>query len=252
LTLLILCFSMDSISEPKALLNGHRSRLRERFLKTGFEGFQDYEIIELLLTLATPRRDCKKIAKDVISKFGALRKVLEAGTEELTEVKGVGKLNVFGFKLARELAKTYLEQKVKQEYACRSSKEVFDYLYVSMRDLKKEIFKVLYLNSQNRIIEVEDIFEGSLNSSSVYPREIIKSAMTKHSAALIFAHNHPSGVPSPSDSDKAVTENLVHAGLLMEIKVLDHIVVGDNRYFSFADSGLIKDYEMSGKFGKKI
>ena len=249
---LIISIPMDTVNEPKALMAGHRKRLRERFLKAGFDGFQDYEVAELLLTLATPRRDCKPIAKEIIRKFGTLRKILEAGTEELTVVRGVGRNNVFGFKLARELAKVYLEQKAKEEYACRSSKEVFDYLYVSMRDLKKEVFKVLYLNSQNRIVDVEDIFEGSLNSSSVYPREIMKSAMSKHSAALIFAHNHPSGIPSPSDSDKAVTENLVHAGQLMEIKVLDHIVVGDNRYFSFADCGLIKDYELSGKFGKKI
>ncbi len=243
---------MDKINEPKAMLSGHRQRLRERFLKTGFDGFQDYEVVELLLTLATPRRDCKLMAKEIVKKFATLRKVLEAGTDELEVIKGVGRTNVFGFKLARELAKIYLEQKVKEEYACRSSKEVFDYLYVSMRDLKKEVFKVLYLNSQNRIVDAEDIFEGSLNSSSVYPREIIKSAMSKHSAALIFAHNHPSGIPSPSDSDKAVTENLVHAGQLMEIKVLDHLIIGDNRYFSFADCGLIKDYELSGKFGKKV
>ena len=98
---------------------------------------------------------------------------------------------------------------------------------------------------------MEDLFEGSLNSSSVYPREIAKKALLNHAAALIFAHNHPSGVPTPSDSDKSITANLVHAGQLMEIRILDHIIVGDNRYFSFADAGLIKEYELSGKFGKK-
>jgi len=150
----------------------------------------------------------------------------------------------------RELMECYLLETLKEKYSCRSSKEVFDYLYVSMRDLKREVFKVIFLNSQNRIESVDNLFTGSLNSSSVYPREIIKTALEKNAAAMIFAHNHPSGIPTPSDSDKSVTENLVHAGQLMEIKVLDHIVVGDNRYFSFADCGLIKDYEINGKFKK--
>ncbi len=152
----------------------------------------------------------------------------------------------------KELMECYLLENLKEKYACRSSKEVFDYLYCSMRDLKKEVFKVIFLNSQNRIESVEDLFEGSLNSSSVYPREIIKVALAKNAAAMIFAHNHPSGIPTPSDSDKSITQNLVHAGQLMEIRVLDHIIVGDNKYFSFADSGLIKEYELSGKFGKKV
>lgn len=151
----------------------------------------------------------------------------------------------------KEFMESYLLETLKEKFACRSSKEVFDYLYVSMRDLKKEVFKVIFLNSQNRIESVEDLFEGSLNSSSVYPREIIKMALAKNAAAMIFAHNHPSGIPSPSDPDKSITENLVHAGQLMEIRVLDHIIIGDNKYFSFADCGLIKDYELKGKFGKK-
>ena len=232
-------------------MKGHRERLRRRFLETGFVGFQDYEVVELLLTLATPRRDCKFIAKETIKIFKDLRGVLEASSEQLKAVKGIGETNIFGLKLARELAKMYLEQKTKEQYACRSSKEVFDYLYVSMRDLKKEVFKVIYVSSQNRIEQVEDLFEGSLNSSSVYPREIVKKAISNNAAALIFAHNHPSGAPAPSDSDKNITRNLVHAGQLIEIRVLDHIIVGDNRYFSFADAGLIKEYELDGRFARK-
>jgi len=135
---------MEKIEEPRVTsMRGHRERLRERFLNSGFYGFQDYEVVELLLTLATPRRDCKLTAKETVKKFGSLKGVLVASPEELQSVKGIGKANIFGFKLARELAKVYLEQKTKEQYSCRSSKEVFDYLYVSMRDLKKEIFKVI-------------------------------------------------------------------------------------------------------------
>jgi DNA repair protein RadC len=154
--------------------------------------------------------------------------------------------------ILKEIFTLYLESKATERYSCRSSKEVFDFLYMAMRDLQKERFDAIFLNSQNRILSMETLFEGSLTSSSVYTREVIKQALQKNAAAMIFAHNHPSGVPSPSESDKQITENLVHACQLMEIKALDHIIIGDNRYFSFADSGLIKEYEISGKFGKNV
>jgi len=117
--------------------------------------------------------------------------------------------------------------------------------YHSMRDLKKETFKVMFLNTQNQIINVEDLFEGTLNASAVYPREIIAQAIKHNAASLIFAHNHPSGNPEPSDNDKQITRDLVFAGNIMQIKVLDHIIIGDNRYFSFADEKLIEEYELN-------
>jgi DNA repair protein RadC len=119
---------------------------------------------------------------------------------------------------------------------------VFDYLYHSMRDLKKEIFKVMFLDSQNGIVQIEDLFEGTLNASAIYPREVIQSAVKHNAAALIFVHNHPAGNPQPSENDKQITRELVFAGNIMQIKVLDHIIIGDNRYFSFADAGLIEEY----------
>jgi len=113
-----------------------------------------------------------------------------------------------------------------------------------MRDLKKEVLKVIYLNSQNQIIDAVNLFEGTVNSSSVSIREIIESAVKHNAAFLIFVHNHPSGNPEPSASDKDLTRELVYAGKIMRIKVLDHIVIGENRYFSFADDGLIEEYEL--------
>jgi DNA repair protein RadC len=111
-----------------------------------------------------------------------------------------------------------------------------------MRDLKKEIFKVMFLDSQNGIVQIEDLFEGTLNASAIYPREVIQSAVKHNAAALIFVHNHPAGNPQPSENDKQITRELVFAGNIMQIKVLDHIIIGDNRYFSFADAGLIEEY----------
>ena len=124
-------------------------------------------------------------------------------------------------------------------------KKVHDYLFQSMQKDKKEIFKVMFLDGKNRLIEAEDLFEGSLTSSVVYPREIMKKAIKYDAANLIFVHNHPSGDPDPSPSDKDITKELLFAGNLMQIKVLDHIIIGDNKYFSFADDGLIKEYDLN-------
>jgi len=112
-----------------------------------------------------------------------------------------------------------------------------------MRDLKKEVFKVIYLNSQNQIMETVDLFQGTVNSSSVSPREVIEGALKNNAISLIFVHNHPSGNPEPSAGDRELTRELVYAGKIMRLNVLDHIVIGDNRYFSFANEGLIDEYE---------
>ena len=224
---------------------GHRERLREKFNQSGLAAFLDYEIVELLLTLGTPRKDCKPQAKEAINRFKTLRGVLEAPPEELQEIKGITAYNTFVIKLVQELAREFLKEQILDKPYCKSSKEVFDYLYHSMRDLKKEIFKVMFLNSQNQVIEVEDLFEGTLTTSAVYPREIIEKAIKYNAAALIFVHNHPAGNPKPSDNDKQITQDLVFAGNIMQIKVLDHIIVGENEYFSFADEGLIEEYNLN-------
>jgi DNA repair protein RadC len=221
---------------------GHRKRLRERFSQSGLAAFLDYEIVELLLTLGTPRKDCKRQAKEAIKKFKTLRGVLEATPEELQETKGVGPAHIFVIKFMQEISRAFLKEQVLDKPYCRSSREVFDYLYHSMRDLKKEVFKVMYLDSQNRVVEIEDLFEGTLNASAIYPREIIQGAVKHNAAALIFVHNHPAGNPQPSDNDRQITQDLVLAGNITQIKVLDHIIIGENRYFGFADAGLIEQY----------
>ena len=223
---------------------GHRKRLREKFIKSGLAGFHDYEIVELLLSLGTPRKDCKQQAKEAIKKFKTLRGVLEAPPEELQQIEGIGSHSAFGIKLVQEVAREFLKEKIIDKPIYKSSQEIFDYLYHSMRDLKKEVFKVMYLNIQNQIIETGDLFEGTINSSSISPREVIESAIKYNAAALIFVHNHPSGNPEPSQSDKEITRDLVYAGSIMRIRVLDHIIIGNNRYFSFAGEGLIEEYEL--------
>jgi len=230
---------------PQPSWEGHRERLRERFSNSGLTAFLDYEIIELLLTLGVPRVDRKRQAKEAIDKFKTLRGVLEAPPEELRKIKGITPYTIFVVKFVQELARRFLKEQIVGKPYSKSSREVFDYLYHSMRDLKKETFKVMFLNTQNQIINVEDLFEGTLNASAVYPREIIAQAIKHNAASLIFAHNHPSGNPEPSDNDKQITRDLVFAGNIMQIKVLDHIIIGDNRYFSFADEKLIEEYDLA-------
>jgi DNA repair protein RadC len=222
---------------------GHRWRLREKFLIGGLQGFLDYEIVELLLTLGTPRRDCREPAKRAMERFKVLRQVLEADEAELQEIEGIGPHNVFGIRLVQEVSRRFLKEKMLSRPACHSSKEVFDYLYHSLRDAKKEQFKVLFLDAKNYILEEKTFFEGTVDSSAVYPREVIKAAIRFGASSLICVHNHPSGDPEPSESDREITKELVFATNIMQIKVLDHIIIGNNRYFSFADQGLIEDYE---------
>ena len=223
---------------------GHRKRLREKFLKSGLRGFHDYEVIELLLTLGAPRKDCKQPAKEVIKKFKTLRAALSASPQELQQIAGIGPHSAFGFELVREVANEFLKQKIVDKPVYKSAEEIFEYLYHSMRDLKKELFKVIYLNTQNQIIDTADLFEGTVDTSAISPREVMEKALRQNASSLIFIHNHPAGDPEPSRHDKEITRGLVFAGNIMQIKVLDHIIIGGNRYFSFAAEGLIEEYEL--------
>ncbi len=222
---------------------GHRKRMREKFLKGGLVGFQDYEIIELLLSLRKPRTDCKPQAKEAIRRFKSLRGVLEAAPEELQQIEGIGPHSVFGIKFMQAVAREFLKEKSLEKPVCSSSKEIYDYFYHSMRDLKKEVIKAIYLNPQNQIIEIKDISQGTVDSSYVYPREVIEGAIRCNAVSLVLVHNHPSGNPAPSESDKELTRSMVFAGAMMQIKLLDHIIIGDNRFYSFAGEGLIERSE---------
>ena len=218
---------------------GHRGRLRERFLKSGLRGFHDYEVIELLLTFATPRKDCKDAAKAALAEFKTLQGVLEASSDELCKIKGIGPKNSLGIKLIKAVSDRYREKKLIQKNPLNNSRELMDYLNHDIGDKSREYFKIIFLDSKNRVISTETHSKGTLTASSVYPREVISSALANKAAALIFAHNHPSGDPQPSPDDIVVTRQLVYAGKVMGLSVHEHIIVGDNRYYSFADQGQI-------------
>jgi len=223
---------------------GHRARLREKFLKGGLAGFLDSEVVELLLTLGTPRRDCKGPARQALREFKSFRGVLEASAGDLQRVPGIGPRNLLAIRLVHEVSRRFLKDRMMVRPVCHSSREVFDYLTHSLRDLKREQFKVIFLDPKNQVIEEKTLFEGTVDSSAVYPREVIGDALRCGASALIFAHNHPSGDPEPSACDRDITRDLVFAARVVQIRVLDHIVIGNNRYFSFADQGLIDEYDL--------
>ncbi len=243
--------SKNKESEKQTKGAGHRHRLRNKFLDSGLEGFHDYEVIELLLTLGTPRKDTKEIAKTCLKRFKTLQGVLEASPKALCEVKGIGPKNLFGIKLIKAVADRYLQKKLINKNPLNNSKELFDYLNHTMRDSNRESFTVIFLNAKNRVTHTEVLFTGTLTASSVYPREVVASALGNNAAALIFAHNHPSGDPEPSPEDIAITKRLVFACRSMGITVHEHLVIGDNRFFSFADEGYIarmnREYDLQNK-----
>lgn len=216
---------------------GHRGRLRERFLAGGLQGFHDYEVIELLLSLATPRKDCKANAKAALEQFGSLEAVMEASAETLVKVPGIGRRNMLGICLVKAVAERYLKKKVVGRTAVNNSRELFDFLYHSLRDKTRECFKVVFLDAKNKILDLQTLFTGTLTASAVYPREVVKAALEKSAAALMFAHNHPSGEPEPSSDDVEITRQLIFACRVMGITVHEHIIIGANRYYSFADEG---------------
>ncbi|SPD76188.1 conserved hypothetical protein [uncultured Desulfobacterium sp.] len=221
---------------------GHRERLRKRFLAGGFDRFSDEEVIEFLLTLGTPRADVKPSAREALKRFGSLSGVLSSPTEKLTEVNGIGPKNAMYLKFVHQVAGRYLKDRAEGMPFFTSSQAIFDYLFHSMRDLKREVFKVLFLNRKNELIAVEDVFSGTLTGSAVYPREIMILALEHSAAGLVFVHNHPSGDPTPSNEDKNLTRDLIWAARLLMIQVVDHVIIGNNRYYSFADQDLVRRF----------
>jgi DNA repair protein RadC len=218
---------------------GHRKRLRDKFLESGLSGFHDYEVIELLLTIGTPRKDCKDAAKASLKKFKTLQGVFEASAGELCEIEGIGPKNLIGIKLIKAVCDRYLNKKLIHKDPINSSKELFDYLTHTLRDKNREFFMAVFLDAKNRVLAAEPLFKGTLTASAVYPREVIRAALDNRAAALIFAHNHPSGDPEPSEEDILITRKLVSACKMMGITVHEHLIIGNNGYFSFADKGYI-------------
>ena len=226
---------MNKISSPK----GHYARLRQRFLSAGIYGFLDYEVVELFLKLANNSRDQKITTKLLLNTFKSLRGVLEANPEQLKKNKGIGDANIFGLKLVQSVARRYLKEQIIGENYIQSSENVLDYLRHNLRDRGREVFLVVLLNGRNQVLDIVELFEGTLTTSAVYPREVIKLILEKDAAAVIFVHNHPSGNPKPSKDDQNLTQKLKAACSTIDVQLHDHLIIAGNDYTSMADKGMV-------------
>lgn len=225
--------------ETTKKLHGHRKRLREKYHELSINGLTDAETLELLLTLGSPRVDCKDTARALLKEFGSLAQVFEAKQQELMTVKGMGEQNSFVLIFIHDVARRFLGQRLQGRNVLKSSNDVADYLNHAMRHLKKEVFMVIYLDSSLAILDTRTIFEGTLAANTIYPREFIKSVLDHNAAAVIVAHNHPSGKQTPSAADRNLTKTLHNACAMLDIRLLDHLIIGTDKPYSFADHGIM-------------
>lgn len=217
--------------------------MRERFLSGGLSGFHDYEVIELLLTLNTPRKDCKDTAKALLKEFKSFQAVLEANVDDLCRVPGVGPVNSLSIRLIKAVADRYLETKVIERDVVNNPDDLVDYLNHTIGFKGREHFVGIFLDAKNRVLASEILFSGSLSASAVYPREVVIKALQHQAAAMIFAHNHPSGDVTPSASDKDITRKLLFALGVVGITVHEHLIVGSQGIYSFAAQGLMARFQ---------
>jgi len=231
---------MDS-NNQKAHYIGHRNRLRQRFIKSGFSGMADHEIIELLLTLAIPRKDVKIPAKDLLKHFGNLRGILDAPVEELQEIGGLGSVAPVALRIIKEAAALYLHQQAEGESLLKTTDAMNAFWRFRLGALKDEVFEVAYLDSGYRLLKegVQRLEEGTKDRATVYPRKVMETALKKGAVALVFAHNHPNGDVRPSEQDKLLTRALVLAATTVQIKIHDHLIVSQDKFFSFSREGLL-------------
>lgn len=219
---------------------GHRKRLRERYVKNGYEALQDYEIIELLLTFVKQRVDTKPLAKQLIKKYGTIEEILKADIKDLKETEGIGDITAVFLNFIGDIAACSFKDKAeKEKISFRNKNQLISYLRNDIGFSKNEEFKVLFLNSVNEIIETEILFTGTIDKSAVYPRKILERALYHNARSIVFVHNHPSGNVSPSEKDIELTEEMKKFFKIVDINVLDHIIITKNSHFSFLEEGII-------------
>lgn len=231
-----------AVFEEKA--KGHRARVKERFWREGPESFTDEDLLELLLFFSIPRKDTRGLARSLLKRFnGRLDKILDADKEELIKIPQIGLNAILPLKVMHEIARRYLRSRIENSHYLKSPKEVFEYLLYELKGEKKEVFMVLYLATDNRVLGIEKISEGTIAESAVYPREVFAKAYQLGASKLILAHNHPSGQIKPSPEDKRITKLFILGGLLLQLRILDHLIIGKDAYYSFAEEGLIEELE---------
>lgn len=230
-------FGNDEIDIPHYI--GHRKRVKERFVASGAANFSDYELLEIMLFSVIPRKDVKPLAKKLLNHFKSITDLINIDKERLLSISGTNENLYINFAVVRELINRVLKQKIINKNIIASWGSLIDYLKVNMGNMKLEQFRVLFLNKKNILIADEILSQGTIDQAAVYPREIVKRALFNEASSIILVHNHPSGSPDPSKADIDMTNRIVEICKTINIVVHDHVIISNNKYFSFKSNMLL-------------
>lgn len=219
-------------------------RPREKLLKYGEQSLSNAELLAILIRTGTTGKSAVDIGREILSQFKSLRSMIDVDITEYLQIPGLKTAKISNIKAAIELGRRMMSEEKNFDGVVKSSSDVIEFLMPLMRDLKKEHFKVLLLDKRNHVFEVLDIDAGGVDRVNPSVRKILLIALKYQAPSMIIAHNHPSGNIEPSESDKQLTKNIIKAAVAMELRIFDHVIIGENSYFSFADESLIEEYEI--------
>lgn len=214
-------------------------RPREKLLQKGSNALTDAELLAIFLRTGTPGKSAVDLARDLLNDFGSLKALLDADLQRFCQSVGLGPAKYAQMQAVLEMARRHFCEILQRGDALTSPDITRAYLSAQLRGYSYEVFACLFLDNQHRVLKLEELFRGTIDSASVYPREVAKAALQHNAAAVIFAHNHPSGISEPSQADRHITDKLKQALALFDIRVLDHFIIGDGLPYSFAEHGLI-------------
>ncbi|MEQ3634511.1 MAG: DNA repair protein RadC [Thalassolituus sp.] len=216
-----------------------QERPREKLLDQGPKSLSDAELLAIFLRTGVTGKSAVDLARELLNDFGGLRPLLVASQGKFCESHGLGPAKYAQLQAVLEMARRHLAEELRRGDALTSPEHTRQYLQAQLRDLDYEVFACLFLDNQNRVVKYDELFRGTIDGAAVYPREVLKKALAQGAAAVIFAHNHPSGIAEPSSADRVITDRLQQALSLVDIRVLDHLVIGDGYCVSFAERGWI-------------
>lgn len=214
-------------------------RPREKLIAQGATALSDAELLAIFLRTGIQGKTAVDLGRDLLQKFGSLRDIVAANSEHFCRSRGLGLAKYVQLQAALEIAFRYLHESLQRNDVLKNPQDTQRYLVAKLRNHQREVFACLFLDNANRVIRYEELFHGTINSAMIHPREVVKKALQYNAAAVILAHNHPSGIAEASEADKHITKQLIQALKLVEIRVLDHIIVGDGQVTSFAAEGIL-------------
>lgn len=222
---------------PKPSYVGHRNRLRKRIAESGPESFLDHELLEIILTCVIPRKDTKEMAWELVRRFKNVSGVFEASREELLTIPGIGPKSAQILVLFRPACAAYLKNRLARRSVLNNPQLVADFCRLRLAGKSHEMVYVLYVNDRNQLLAEKTVSLGSINESPVYPRRVVEEALACHASGCILVHNHPSGDVTPSPEDRALTEKILQTTRTVDLRFLDHIIVGQEGHYSFRETG---------------